>query len=269
MKLSEAVKLLAEGGIEDARREARELFMAFGGYSAVSLLGADPDCLDEKLIEAVYERRDRRPLQYIIGKVGFYREEYRVNENCLIPRADTEVLVDYAVRNIPPCERFLDLCTGSGCVGISTLANTDRTSAVLVDLSVGALKLARENAEANGVFSRAEFLNADVLSGAVEGEYFALLSNPPYVRDDVYERLEKEIYHEPKMAFVGGLDGADFYRTLVPMYKEMIKDGGFMAFEIGFDQAQILRDIAKENNMSAEILKDTSGVDRVAVLRKG
>ena len=95
-----------------------------------------------------------------------------------------------------------------------------------------------------------------------------MISNPPYVTDEAYERLEKEIYHEPKKAFVGGLDGGDFYRHLTPIYKDKITDDGFIAYEIGYDQADLLREIAASNHMSCEIIKDLGGNDRVAVLRK-
>lgn len=267
MKLSDAVKLLADAGIEDARYEARELFMYFGGYKKHELILSDPDCTADDLISAINKRVLRVPLQYIIGSVGFYNEEYEVSDACLIPRQDTEILVDYAVKNIPDGERFLDACTGSGCVGISTLKNTVGTTALLVDLSLDALKIAKRNAEKNGVLDRAEFCSADLLSEIADGEYFAVLSNPPYVTESAYESLEREIYYEPKMAFVGGRDGLDFYRRLTSVYKSRIKAKGFIAYEIGYDQGQALREIAESENMTCEIIKDLSGNDRVAVLR--
>jgi release factor glutamine methyltransferase len=185
----------------------------------------------------------------------------------LIPRADTETLVDFAVKNLPEGALFLDLCTGSGCVAISTLKNTAHTRAVAVDLSEGALEIARENAERNGVSDRIEFILGDAKGEIETGEIFALLSNPPYVADEVYEGLEGEIFHEPKMAFVGGSDGGDFYRAITPIYRDKIANDGFIAYEIGYDQAELLREIAKDNSMSCEIIKDLGGNDRVAILR--
>ena len=123
-------------------------------------------------------------------------------------------------------------------------------------------------AEANGVSDRIDFLKCDLMSEVVLGEYFALLSNPPYVADKIYEGLEGEIFHEPKMAFVGGDDGGDFYRRLTPIYRDKIANDGFIAYEIGYDQAEMLRQIAEECSMTCEILKDLGGNDRVAVLRK-
>lgn len=267
MKLSDAVRLLSDAGIESASYEARELFSHFGGFSRAQMMGADAFCGSEELISAVERRAAREPLQYIIGKVGFYREEYKTDSRALIPRADTELLVDYAVKNLPRGARFLDLCTGTGCVGISTLCNTTDTVATLVDISRDALSLAEENAALLGVSERVTLLLRDVTEGAVEGEFFAVLSNPPYIAREVYSRLEREIFHEPEIAFVGGDGGTEFYKILTPMYKNRIAEGGFIAFEIGYDQADLMREIAEAEGMTCEILKDLGGNDRVAVVR--
>ena len=268
MKLSEAIEILKSGGVPDAKRDAAEIFCRLGNIRKSDMLFSNPDCESEEVIRAIKARAERKPLQYIIGTVYFYNEEYEVDESCLIPRADTEILVDYAVKNIPSGARFADLCTGSGCVGISVLKNTDKTSAVLVDISGAALDTAKKNAERNGVSQRIEFLLKDVTECIPEGEFFAVLSNPPYVSDSAYEELESEIYFEPKIAFVGGSDGADFYRKITPLYKNAISKDGFIAYEIGYDQAGLLRKIAKDENMACEILKDYSGNDRVAILKR-
>ena len=267
MKLSEAIEKLERAGVDDPRGDATEIFLRIGGYDRISLMLSDPDTDDGRVIDAVLRRAEREPLQYIIGEVFFYRESYEVNESCLIPRSDTEHLVEYAVKNLPEGASFLDLCTGSGCVGISTLCNTKNTSATLVDISEGALRTASRNAERNGVSHRLRLVLCDVMNEVVEGEYYAVLSNPPYVKDAVYETLAKEIFREPKIAFVGGIDGADFYRRLTEVYKTRLARGGFIAYEIGYDQAELLCDIAKINGMSCEIIKDFSGNDRVAVLK--
>ena len=263
MKLKEAIDRLREAGIESADYDARELFRHYCG----GLVMLNTQCEDPKLLSAIERRACREPLQYIIGEVGFYRESYIVSPDCLIPRSDTEILVDYAVKNIPEGALFLDLCTGSGCVAISTLKNTKNTGAIAVDISSGALAVAKENASKNGVTKRIDFRLADLSKEVVDIPVFAVLSNPPYVTDSAYEALEEEIYHEPKEAFVGGADGGDFYRRFTPIYKNYIAKDGFIAYEIGYDQADLLRQIAKECDMSCEILKDLSGNDRVAVLR--
>lgn len=263
MTLKEAIEILKSAGIESAEYDARELFRFYRpGFVMLNTESGSPE-----LLSAIERRANREPLQYIIGEVGFYRESYKVTPDCLIPRADTEILVDYAVKNLPEGALFLDLCTGSGCVAISTLKNTKNTTAVAVDISGGALAVATENAVMNGVMDRINFQLADLTTDVIGLPVFAVLSNPPYVADDVYDGLEGEIFHEPKEAFVGGADGGDFYRRLTPIYKEFIAKEGFIAYEIGYDQADLLRDIATECSMTCEILKDLSGNDRVAVLK--
>ena len=265
--LKEAIKRLEEAGIPSPDYDARELFRAFANLGSTPLTqGAASD--SDELLRAIERRVAREPLQYIVGSVGFYREEYKVTPDCLIPRSDTEILVDYAVKNIPCGERFADLCSGSGCIGISTLKNTKDTLCDSFDISDGALALTRENAVLNCVEGRITVTKKDLLGEEVEGEYFAILSNPPYIPREVYEGLEREIFSEPEIAFVGGEDGLIFYERLTPMCKKAIKDGGFIAFEIGYDQADSLRKIADRNGLSCQIIKDYSGNDRVAVLRK-
>ena len=264
MTLKSAIDLLREAGIDSPEYDARAIFKAYGCEAILATQESD----NPELVSALKRRAKREPLQYILGSVGFYREEYFVSPACLIPRSDTEILVDYAVKNIPEGESFIDLCTGSGCVAISTLKNTVGTRATAVDLSAEAIEIAKKNAESNGVTDRIDFTLGDACEKAFGGEIFALLSNPPYVADSVYESLEGEIFHEPKMAFVGGEDGGDFYRAITPLYRDRIKENGFIAYEIGYDQAELLRGIAEENNMSCEILKDFGGNDRVAVLRR-
>ena len=267
MKLSEGIRLLRRAGVDSAQHDAEQIFINVSGVSAIGCKLSDPESEKAELIDAFEKRAARVPLQYILGFADFYRERYRVTEACLIPRYDTETLVDFAVCNIPDGERVLDLCTGSGCVGISTVKNTRGTVATLVDISDDALEIASENASANGVRGRVELVSADVMSYNPRGEYFAILSNPPYVSPDEYRELEKEIFFEPKIAFLGGEDGMDFYRAIISGYKSSLKAGGFMAFEIGYLQGETIKRIGEDHGFEVEIIKDLSGNDRVAVLR--
>lgn len=267
MTLKEATNILKNAGIDSASYDAKEIFLHFGGFNSGELLLSNIESENPDLLSAIARRSNREPLQYIVGEVDFYREKYIVTPDCLIPRFDTEILVDYAVKNLPEGSTFLDLCTGSGCVAISTLRNTKNTRAVAVDINGGTLAVAQKNAHKNGVENRIHFRLADLMKEVLEIPVFAVLSNPPYVADSVYEGLEGEIFHEPREAFVGGIDGGDFYRRLTPIYKNFIDKNGFIAYEIGYDQADLLREIAEINRMSCEILKDLSGNDRVAVLK--
>lgn len=268
MKLSEAIRILENAGVENARYDARTIFETVGKIPKSTLLLLDCECSSPELIFAVERRAEREPLQYILGEVSFYRETYKVNKNCLIPRQDTEILVDYAVKNIPSGRRFLDVCTGSGCVAVSVLKNTKDTKAVALDISADAIELAEENAKANSVSDRLDFVCLDALNESVDENFFAILSNPPYVTKSAYENLAAEIYFEPKIAFVGGESGLVFYEKILESYIDKLDPSGFFAFEIGFDQADALRALASAYKLNCEIIKDLSGNDRVAVLRK-
>lgn len=267
MTLREAIDVLQRAGVDSPEYDARELFRVFGGFNS-PILTKDASSDSEELINAIAERASRKPLQYILGTVGFYREEYKVTPSCLIPRSDTEILVDYAVKNIPRGEIFADLCSGSGCIGISTLKNTKNTRCESFDVSEDAIALTRENAVINGVSDRLIATRMDLLRESPKGEYFAILSNPPYIAREVYEGLEKEIFAEPEIAFVGGDDGLLFYERLTPVCVNMLKSGGFIAYEIGYDQADSLKRIAEINGCTCDIIKDYSGNDRVAVLKR-
>ena len=268
MKLSTATKLLSEAGIDDARFEARMLFCEIAGFKNSELYGYDCESDSAELISAVERRIKREPLQYIIGEVDFYKERYKVTPDTLIPRSDTEILVEEVIKRLPDGARFTDICTGSGCIALSVLNNTRETSAVALDISDKALSVAKENAKRLSLDSRVEFIEADALKKALDGKFSAVISNPPYVTEKAYENLMPEIYFEPKIAFVGGVDGLVFYRRILSLYEESLEKDGFFAFEIGYDQAQALVNLAEEYSMKCEIINDYSENPRVAILKK-
>lgn len=272
MTLKDAIELLRESGISSAASDARELFRHFDKRDIGYLL-LNPELTASEECEAAVRRRAKRePLQYIIGEVAFYNELYEVSPDCLIPRSDTEILVEYATKNIPDGESFCDICTGSGCIAVSTLKNTVGTTAHGIDISEGALALARKNAKKNGVSERLLLSKTDILTDKtiefLGGTFFAVLANPPYIREEVYATLEPELFLEPKIALVAENGGAIFYERLVPLGLLLIKKGGFVALEIGYDQGELLRSLAAEHGADIEILKDYSNNDRVAVLRR-
>lgn len=204
----------------------------------------------------------REPLAYILGEWGFYDQIYKVSPDCLIPRPDTEHVVDKLIELLPQNGRFLDLCTGSGCITVSTLVHRTDASALAVDISEGAVSIAKENAEKYSVSDRAVFLCKDVKEDFLEEEKFDIIvSNPPYIASSVINTLEPELFYEPRIALDGGDDGLDFYRTIISKYKKHLKIGGLMIFEIGYDQGDALRDLG-----ASTIHKDYGGNDRVAVL---
>ncbi len=269
MRLSQFIERLSLGGVENARGEAIMLFEHCLGTSREKLLFSDPECEGEELLLLVERRLSGEPIQYILGYAYFYNEKYKVTPDTLIPRADTEILVELAAGLIPEGESFLDLCTGSGCIAISTLNATRNTRVTAIDISPGALAVARENAALCGVADRAEFIEADVCSYDFPSQVFAVLSNPPYVTESEYMALDKELYFEPRSALVGfGEGGCGFYEKIISLYREKIKKEGFIALEIGYLQAERVCRLAEEHNMTHEVIKDYSGNDRVVLLRR-
>ncbi|MBO5682677.1 MAG: peptide chain release factor N(5)-glutamine methyltransferase [Clostridia bacterium] len=272
MTYNEICNLLEEAGIENNRGEAAMLICRFCNISKVELFKrSNEDFVSDELDAAVIKRRSHYPLQYILGIWEFCHETYRVNEHTLIPRQDTEHLVELAVKLLPEGARFIDLCTGSGCVAISTLAAREDVRAVAVDLFPETVEMAGENAERNGVGDRLGLLSADVFDDSfmeVLGEFDFIVSNPPYIETAALELLDEELSFEPRAALDGGADGLDFYKKIVADYGKYLLPGGAMLFEIGYDQADALRAIAEEHGYTCEIYKDYSQNDRVAYLTR-
>lgn len=270
MTWTELTAMLAGAGIDSPAYDAGLLIAHFCGVEP-SLLRTMPDrdFGDPALAEAAARRAAREPLQYILGEWGFWRQTYRVAPGCLIPRADTELLVEYAAKCLPRDGRLLDLCTGSGCIAISTLAERPDCTGDAVDFFDVPLTLAAENARRNGVSDRLTIRRGNVLCGeGAEGKYACIISNPPYIRGDVVPTLAPELAHEPAAALDGGEDGLIFYRAIVEHYRAHLALGGCFIFEIGFDQADALRALADAVGMTCMIRRDLSGCDRMAVLRE-
>ncbi len=226
---------------------------------------------DESDREAAVKRlNDREPLAYILGEWYFYRQTYKITPDCLIPRPDTEHLVEQLCKELPRNGRFADLCTGSGCIAISTLCERTDCSALAVDISKGAVCIANENAKTNGVSDRIEIVEKDILCGdCLEDRQFDIIvSNPPYIRSDVIDTLEYEVLQEPRAALDGGDDGLLFYRAIIKNYTKNLKDVGAFIFEIGYDQASDLEELCKKDGFYGfSVLKDYSGNDRVVTVR--
>ena len=272
MNYLELIERLKKVTPDDYEFEARVLVETFSDCKMSYIFGnRSADFDSEELENALKRRESREPLQYIVGKWDFYRQTYFVDENCLIPRADTEILVEKAIELLPQNSKFIDLCTGSGCIAISTLCERSDTTAVAIDKFEKTLDIARKNAGFNGVDNRLTFMMIDVLNeeNKLDGCTFdAILSNPPYIRPEIIETLSDEVKHEPYAALFGGEDGLIFYNKIVKDYSRFLKNNGFILFEIGYDQGDSLISIAEENGFSCKIIKDYGGRDRVAYLTK-
>lgn len=225
--------------------------------------------LQEKYERLLEQREKRIPLQQIIGSAWFMGYEFYVNDQVLIPRFDTEILVDEAGKRLEPGMRILDVCTGSGCILLSLLAehrelNLDGTG---VDISEQALLVAKENRKRLGI--SAELKKSDLFSQVV-GTYDMIVSNPPYIATKELEGLMPEVRdHEPWLALDGKEDGLYFYRKIVEQAGEYLKPEGWLCFEIGCAQGDALRNMFAENGYEQiQICKDLAGLDRVAIARK-
>lgn len=271
MTYTQICEILTDAGIENADFEAALLINFYCKRSRAEILSApDTDYTEKALFDALDKRCERYPLQYIFGEWDFYGETYTVNENCLIPRPDTEMLVEYAIKNLPVGARFADLCTGSGCIAVSTLAHRPDATAIGIDLFEETAKLALHNAERNGVSHRFDVICADLLAGNPfgEGEFDAIISNPPYIRTAVVDTLEEELFSEPRAALDGGADGLIFYRKILSDYPKSLKEGGFILFEIGFDQQDDITSLAELYGFDCDVRRDLSGNPRMAILKR-
>lgn len=270
-KLLSEVKKISPG---DFRAESMLILTSlFGVAPAYVMAHPERDYGEEKITEVLRRRKNGEPIQYILGKQEFMGLEFSVSPACLIPRQDTEVLAERAIKEAKCGYDIADFCTGSGCIGISVLKMTDAKRMLFADISCGALEIARKNAASNGVIDRADFLQTDIMKELPDKKFDMILSNPPYIPTADIEKLSHEVKSEPKIALDGGGDGLDFVKRLVFDYIAYLKKDGVMLIEFGYDQGKKISDIAKKARTSGlissfEIIKDYGGNDRVLAVRK-
>ena len=265
-KYREIRKALADAGAFDAAFEAREIIREYTG-STPELL----DELDEEQIQAVDNALDRRlggePLQYIFGKWEFYGYPFYVGKGVLIPRPETELLVDIAVKQLSEGGRALDLFSGSGCVPVSIALKTSAQcyAVELYDEAFGYL-------ERNIVLNSAEVtaVNGNAFDGSLLGDmtFDVITANPPYLTSSEMRGIMKELTFEPGTALFGGEDGLDAYRRFIPAWADRVKVGGIMAAETGETQGAAVSAIMSAAGFSVSVIKDHSGMDRVVVGKK-
>ena len=259
-------ELLTQSGIESARDDAAMLIRHFCGVDRAQLmLCRDRNFDNDELIRAVKRRAERYPLQYIIGTWGFYDSEFAVSEGVLIPRADTELIVERAVEQLPRGAVFADIGCGSGCIVSSILRARADIKAFAVDISPTALEVTQKNAVSLGVDDRLTIVRGDMRDANLWdkiGQLDAVISNPPYIPTDEVKTLAPELAHEPILALDGGEDGLDFYRALIKLSAPHMRAGGFMLFECGVGQTRDIAAIAAESGYESEIYFDIENRDR-------
>lgn len=265
-------RAMEEAGIEGAPLEARELVCTAAGKTKESLLRDGRLDVPERVERAARDFLKRRlagePAAYLIGEWEFYGLPLTVRRGVLIPRIDTEVLAEQAIRCVNAlggAVRVLDLCAGSGCVGLAVAAHCPNCTVILADRSEAALETARENTERNHLSQRVQIVAADVFSVPQMGEFDCIVCNPPYIPAAEIAFLDTTVRdYEPHMALDGGADGLDFYRAILRNWSDSLRCGGYLLFEFGIGQADAVRRLMLLHGFEGmELYRDTCDILRV------
>ena len=233
--------------------------------------------IDESKVEIIKtmidKRKDSYPLQYILGEREFWGMDFKVSEGVLIPRQDTEILVEETLKKLKDNKhksnlKGFEIGVGSGIISITLLKEIETLTMIGVDINDKAIELTKANALKHEVSDRLCILNSNLFEKInKENQFDFIISNPPYIETKVIDSLQEDIkQHEPKLALDGGEDGLDFYRAIIEQSKSYISPEGFIAFEIGYNQAEAVKKIFVENGYpNVTIAKDLAGFDRVVI----
>jgi release factor glutamine methyltransferase len=274
--LADATAALAKSGVKQARLEAGSLLSHAMNRDRTFILAHPEQVLDPDLMvmfqSLVVRRAAGEPLQYIAGHQEFFKLDFEVTPNVLIPRPESEVIVEVALELLPKdrSSRFADVGTGSGCLAISILHELPNVSGIGIDSSPAALNIARRNAQTHRVADRLQLIESDLLTAIPPEEQFnVIVSNPPYVPVDDIDSLQREVRYEPRSALAGGSDGLDVIRRLLREARPRIEIGGHLVFEFGFGQAELLLNLIDRKQWNLiEARKDLQGIPRTMVLER-
>lgn len=272
--LRAATARLTEAGCEDAAFDARCLLEDLGGLPRGHQADDTPLTAEQEVVleTALTQRADGRPLQYILGEWEFLTLTLKVGEGVLVPRPDTELLCEVAAEHLrgKTNPRVLDLCAGSGCVGLGVASLCPTAQVTEVELSDAALGYLKQNVLRYPAYA-VTVRQADVLTdfAAFDGPYDAILSNPPYIPTADLATLQREVKREPQMALDGDADGLLFYRAIAEHWCEKLAPDGFAAVEVGIGQAEDVAALFRVKGLeNTEIYPDLAGVPRVVLARK-
>ncbi len=275
--INERAKQLEDAGIECARAEMEWILCHVLDVDRLGLHMHGSELLDDKALERVAEiierRVERYPLQFILEESFFYGRKFFVNSSVMAPTPETESLCEAAIKFTRAqgidSPRILDVGTGSGVISVTMAAELKDASVVALDISDEALEVARKNAHDLEVADRIDFRQSDFYSSLSTDERFdIIMSNPPYICDDDYPTLQKEVLEDPKIAMLGGADGLDAIRVVVRGAPDHLAPGGRIMFEIGFGQVEDVASLTEADDRynSFSYLKDLAGVDRIIIL---
>ena len=314
MTFGEIIEKLEAIGATDPQAEAFVILESLFGVSRAAIMANKSQGYDSPALDSLLEKRKARvPLQHILGEWEFMGKKFYVSCDCLIPRPDTEILVEKALDIIKKrtqggvfdekckmqnakckmdnpsvsaadsslytreplngCISVADLCTGSGCIGLSLLMYGDVEKMTLMDISEGAIKMAQQNAKLHGLYDRCEFILGDITKNMPRRQFDLIVSNPPYIPTKDIDGLSEEVKKEPMLALDGGEDGLDIIRFLIGDCLSYLKEKGAMLIEFGYDQREIMDTILRQkchtgSIKSYEILKDYGNNPRVACIYK-
>jgi release factor glutamine methyltransferase len=275
--LKQASRVLDSAGVPEARREASSLLSFVLGKDRTFLISHAEDPVDDDSVDQLREFVERRaagePLQYITGVQDFYGREFRVTPDALIPRPETELLVEAALAVTKADSPFLcDVGTGSGCIAVTLLCEIVGSRAVAVDKSLAALEIAKLNAQKQAVADRAVFVVSDCFDALdwLQPQFDLIVSNPPYVSEAALSGLQREVRdHEPLVALSPGSDGLSVIRRLLTEAPAYLKPNGHLLMEIGFDQGEAVRGLVDQAVWALlEVRPDLQCIPRIVVLRK-
>ncbi|MGL5049405.1 MAG: peptide chain release factor N(5)-glutamine methyltransferase [Fusobacteriaceae bacterium] len=274
--LEKTKKYLEEKGVQDYKLDAEEIFSHVLGCKRSFLniqLSKEivTTSLDQIRKMTMLRGKDRKPIQQILGEWEFYGYPFKINENVLIPRADTEILVEQCKFLMMDLEKpsILDIGTGSGAISVTLAKELPNSKVIALDISEDALKLAKENAELNGA-KNVEFRKSDVFSAVTE-MFDLIVSNPPYIPIEEYNELGIEVKnHEPRLALTDNGDGYFFYEKISKEAGKYLKIGGYLAFEVGYNQSEKVSELMEKNKITVlKVVQDYCGKNRVVIGIKG
>lgn len=270
---AKAEQILSDAECENARHTVQLIMRDVFSLDPLGLaLNANTEADEKKagtVLDYAHRRSSGEPLEYILGTQEFMSLEFDVNQSVLIPRADTETLVEIIIDECKKSGKalnLLDIGAGSGCIGISIAHYAKNTHITEADISADALTTAKINAEKNNVSDRMNFIKCDILSEIPDGKFDIIVSNPPYIETNIIDTLDTNVRDfEPYTALDGGEDGLVFYRRITEIAPDMLTEGGILAFEIGYNQGKSVSELMRANFNDVRIIKDLCRNDRVVI----
>ncbi|MGL5088381.1 MAG: peptide chain release factor N(5)-glutamine methyltransferase [Cetobacterium sp.] len=275
--LKKSIEYLLKNDVRDSKLDAEYIFAHVLKVKrtilSLSLKREITSKEKEEIKDLLYKRaKDKKPLQYLLGEWEFYGLPFKVDERVLIPRADTEILVEQCKFILTELQnpKVLDIGTGSGAISVTIAKEVPSAIVLGADISADALEVAVQNRKLNNVENNLKFIKSDVFSNIKDNDYDMIISNPPYIPKEEYEGLMPEVkLHEPLGALTDNGDGYYFYKKISEEAPKHLKDKGYLAFEVGYNQAEKVSGFMKKSGFQiVGIIKDYSGIDRVVIGRK-